>query len=199
MSGLNREQILDVAVDVATEQGLTELTMDRMARLCGTTRSAIAALFGDQAGLISALVDREANSAMAQLLQNLAALPADADVVQTEIGIVQAMIDGAAASPARWRMLLNPADGDPPELHHRIAAGRALARDVVRKILVERCPVVIPDPQLTAHLHELAAEELARLHINEPERYPVARILRQTAALAGSLLSENTALPGQPR
>jgi AcrR family transcriptional regulator len=199
MSWLSRDQILDVAVGVATEQGLAAVTMDRVARESGTTRAVVAAQFGDLAGLISALVDREAHNALSRLMRNIAELPADQDVVQAEIGIVLAMIDASAAAPASWRMLLTPAAGDPPELHHRTAAGRAVVRAHVRKILDERLPGRIPDPDLTADIHQLAGEELVRLHLNDPERYPLERILRQVEALAGALLVASSALPRQPR
>jgi len=56
---------------------------------------------------------------MSLLLQGIAEIPSDADLVQAEVGVVQAMIRAATAAPASWRILLNPAVGDPPELHHR--------------------------------------------------------------------------------
>jgi AcrR family transcriptional regulator len=178
---------------MATEQGLSSLTVDRVAREAGCIRSDIYDQFGDLGGLISALVDREAHSAASVFQQKLATLPADADLIEAEVGIVQALLDGAAASPS-WRMLFNPAPGDPPELHHRVATGRFMARTQIRKILVEHCPTGIPDPDLSAHIHQLVGEELARLHLNEPDRYSVARIRRQIEVLAGSLLSSEPEL-----
>jgi AcrR family transcriptional regulator len=196
-SMIRREQILDAAFGIASTQGFSLVTMDRVAREAGVTRAAIVDQFGDLAGLIAALVDREAHSAMSVLLQGIAELPSDADLVQAEVGIVLAMIKAAAAAPASWRILLNPAVGDPPELHHRTAAGRALAREHVRKILIERLPSDFGgDPHLSAHIHQLAGEELVRLHIHDPQLYPVERIVRQVEVLAGSL--RDSTRTGQP-
>jgi len=187
-SALRREQILDVAVRLAVAKGFPYVTLDRVCREAKVPRPEVTAQFGDLAGLISALVDREANTAMSLLLQGIAELPASADLVEAEVSIVRAMLDAAARAPDSWRLLLAPAYGDPPELHHRAAAGRSLAREHLRKILVDRLPADFADPHLTAHMHQLAGEELVRLHLGDPEQYPVERILRQVAALAGSLL-----------
>jgi AcrR family transcriptional regulator len=187
MSSIQREQFLDVAMDIVAANGFDRLTLDRVARAAGATRAEVCDQFDDLAGLIAALVDREAHNAMALLSQGIAELPKDADIVQAEIGIVRAMIAAAAIAPASWRILLNPAVGDPSELHHRTAAGRALAREHVHKILVERLPENFADSHLTAHLHQMAGEELVRLHLNDPVLYPVDRILRQVEVLAQSL------------
>jgi AcrR family transcriptional regulator len=188
-SRLRREQILDAAFTLAAAQGFPAVTLERVAREAGVPRSAIADQFGDLPGLVAALVDREAGNALSRLMQGIAGLPADADLVAAEVWVVQAMVNAAAAAPAAWRILLNPGVGDPPELHHRTAAGRALAREHVRKILISRLPDTFPDPALSAHLHQLAGEELVRLHLHDPEHYPLDRVLRQVELLAGSLLT----------
>jgi AcrR family transcriptional regulator len=182
---LRREQILDAALKLATEQGFAFVTLDRVARECGTTRPEVVEQFGDLSGLIGALVDREAHSAQSMLLQKMAELPEGSDLVQAQMWIIQAMIDTAATAPASWRMMLNPAAGDPPELHHRTAAARSLVRDHVRKILVDKCAGNFPDPQLAAHVRQLVDEEMVRLHLHDPELYPLDRVLRQISELAG--------------
>jgi hypothetical protein len=92
-------------------------------------------------------------------------------------------------APDAWRILLNPPEGGPPELHERIAAGRALARAHVQHLLTSRLPDGVADPELAAHLHQLSGEEMVRLHMRDPKTYPVARLVRHIRENALGILA----------
>jgi hypothetical protein len=102
------------------------------------------------------------------------------------------MVGAVERAPRSWAILLNPPEGGPPELHERIAAGRALARVHVQELLAERLPAEIADPELAAHLHQLLGEELVRLHVRDPERYPLDRMVRQIRSSAAGTLAAHT-------
>ncbi len=187
-----REQLLDVALDVVVGEGFYAATIDRVARDAGVTRTLLYNQFGDLAGLVSALVDRETGSAMAGLADALAPLPDELDFVEVAEALLCAMVGAVERAPRSWAILLHPPEGGPPELHARIAAGRALARAYVQELLTSRLSADVADPELAAHLHQLLGEELVRLHVRDPERYPLDRVVRQVRSSAAGTLAAST-------
>lgn len=192
-----REQLLDVALDVVVAEGFYAATIERVAREAGVTRTLIYNQFGDLPGLVSALVDRETGRAFKGLVDALAPMPADLDFVEVGETLLRATVAAVNRAPRSWAILLSPPEGGPPELHERIAAGRALARVHVQELLTSRLPDEVVDPELAAHLHQLLGEELVRLHVRDPERYPLARIVRQIRDSAAGTLAAH--LPKAPR
>ncbi|HUR74722.1 MAG TPA: TetR/AcrR family transcriptional regulator [Sporichthya sp.] len=187
-----REQLLDVALDVAAAEGFYAVSIDRVAREAGVTRTLIYSQFGDLAGLVSALVERETDSAMAGLVDALAPMPEELDFVEVGEALLRAMVAAVERAPRSWAILFNPPEGGPPELHERIAAGRALARAHVQELLTSRLPDEVTDPELAAHLHQLLGEELVRLHMRDPQRYPLTRLVRQIRESAVGTLATHT-------
>lgn len=184
-----REQLLDVALDVVVAEGFYAATIERVAREAGVTRTLIYSQFGDLPGLVSALVERETGRAMEGLVDALAPMPEDLGFVEVGEALLRAMVDAVNRAPRSWAILLNPPEGGPPELHERIAAGRALARVHVQELLTGRLPDGVADPELAAHLHQLLGEELVRLHVRDPERYPLERMVRQIRDSAAGTLA----------
>lgn len=187
-----REQLLDVALDVVVAEGFYAATIERVAREAGVTRTLIYNQFGDLPGLVSALVDRETGRAMEGLVEALAPMPQHLGFIEVGEALLRAMVRAVDRAPRSWAILLHPPEGGPPELHERIAAGRALARVHVQELLTERLPAEVADPELAAHLHQLLGEELVRLHVRDPERYPLDRMVRQIRSSAAGTLAAHT-------
>jgi AcrR family transcriptional regulator len=187
-----REQLLDVALEVAEVEGFHAVTIDRVARDAGVTRTLLYNQFGDLAGMVSALVDRETGAAMEGMAEALAPMPDELDFVDVAEALLRAMVAAVERAPRAWAILFNPPEGGPPELHERIAAGRALARAHVQELLTSRFPAGVQDPELAAHLHQLLGEEMVRLHVRDPERYPMARMVRQIRENAAGTLAMHT-------
>src|SRR5262245_11044119 len=116
-----RDMLLDLALDVVVAEGFHAATIDRVAREAGVTRTLIYNQFGDLAGMVSALVERETAKAMFGLIQALAPMPEELDFVETSEAFLLAMLKAVDAAPRAWHILLNPPEGGPPELHERIA------------------------------------------------------------------------------
>jgi AcrR family transcriptional regulator len=184
-----RDMLLDVTLEVAVAEGFHAATIERVAREAGVTRTLLYSQFGDLAGMVSALVDREAGIAMQGLGEALAPMPEQMDLVDVSEALLKAMVQAVGLAPRSWQILLNPPEGGPPELHERIAAGRALARAHVQGLLTGRLPAQLGDPELTAHLHHLAGEELVRLHLRDPETFPLDRMVRQVRQIAAGTLA----------
>jgi AcrR family transcriptional regulator len=184
-----RDMLLDVTLEVAVAEGFHATTIERVAREAGVTRTLLYSQFGDLAGMVSALVDRETGIAMQGLGEALAPMPEQMDLVDVSEALLRAMVHAVGLAPRSWQILLNPPEGGPPELHERIAAGRALARAHVQQLLTGRLPAQLGDPELTAHLHHLAGEELVRLHLRDPETFPLDRMVRQVRQIAAGTLA----------
>lgn len=176
-----REQILDVTKDLARERGFHRVTIEAVARAAGITRPVVYGHFGDLAGLLNALVDREAERAAVQLA---ALLPTDlrsGDPRQTLVGGLRAFLEAVNADPTTWRLVLMPAEGAPDALRERFVRERAAVTAQLASAVgptLSRGPSgASPDPELTARMMQALAEELARLSLEDPERYPVERLV----------------------
>jgi AcrR family transcriptional regulator len=190
-SDARREQLLDQSREIVASEGFPALTIDRLAREAGLTRTPIYVQFGSLDGLVTALVQRETAVASAGLAHvTVPAGDVSLDDIATYIG---EMLDVVTAAPRSWHILLTPPEGGPPDLHEQITAGRALARGHIASILREiGRPSGHPledDLDLTAHLLHVAGEELIRLHLRDPEQYPKARVVRQASAIARTFLA----------
>jgi AcrR family transcriptional regulator len=180
-AGERREQILDATKQLARERGFHRLTIDAVARAAGITRPVVYGHFGDLAGLLNALVDREGERAAAQLA---ALLPIDlrsGDPRQILVGALRAFLEAVNADPTTWRLVLVPAEGTPDVLRERFVRERAA---VTAQLAAAVGPTfslgpsgASPDPELTARVMQALAEELARLSLEDPERYPVDRLV----------------------
>jgi AcrR family transcriptional regulator len=180
-----RDQILDVTRAIVDAEGFAAVTIDRVAREAGITRTLVYHQFVSLPGLLTALVDREAERAMAGLAKVITAQPpSDTDPFTAALA---GLIGAADADPATWRMFLIPSEGGPPELYERIAQGRAVGRarivELVGQTDVGRALPSGPDPELTIQLLHIVGDELLRLYLRDPEHYPAARLLAECERL----------------
>jgi len=170
LSGAERRgQLLDVARDIVAADGYAALTIDRVARSTGITRAVVYQQFTDLNGLTTALLDRESAIAFA----GMGSVEGAREVDEMGRGILAYL----HAAPTSWRTILRPPDGAPPEARVRIELGRAYARAVAARALGL-------DPDGAAVRVLLASiEELARLHLEDPEAYPEELVLDYLASL----------------
>jgi AcrR family transcriptional regulator len=176
-----REQILDVTKELARERGFHQLTIDAVARRAGITRPVVYGHFGDLAGLLNALVDREGERAAAQLSALLPTDLAGGDPREILVGALCAFLEAVNADPTTWRLVLMPAEGTPEVLQERFVRERAA---VTAQLAAAVGPTLSlgpsgrsPDPELTARVLQALSEELARLSLEDPERYSVDRLV----------------------
>jgi AcrR family transcriptional regulator len=176
-----REQILDVTKALARERGFHRVTIEAVARDSGITRPIVYGHFGDLSGLHNALVEREAERAIGQLAALLPTDLAAGDPLQILVGALRAFLEAVNADPTTWRLVLMPAEGTPEVLQERFLRERAA---VTEQLAAAVGPTFTlgpsgesPDPELTARLLQALSEELARLSLEDPERYPVDRLV----------------------
>ncbi|MBO2445957.1 TetR/AcrR family transcriptional regulator [Actinomadura barringtoniae] len=191
-----RDQILDATRTIVDAEGFAAVTIARVAEAAGITRTLVYHQFADLSGLLTALVDREAERAMAGLLKVITERPpADRDPFTAAL---EGLINAADADPATWRMFLMPSEGGPPELYERIAQGRALGRRRIIELLNAPDQLIPtgPDPALSIHLLHLVGDELLRLHLRDPDAYPADRVLTQCARMAAQMSQPHSTADG---
>jgi AcrR family transcriptional regulator len=164
-----REHLLDVAKALVAEHGFHGVSVEAVARGAGITRPIVYRHFEDLGALLDALVERETLRALLQLRD---VLPAD---VSDLISAFDGYLSAVRSDPVTWRLVLVPPEGAPALLRKRIAAGRAAVVEQLAAAVGPRAGS--PDPELTAHALSAMADEAARLMLDDPDRYPPARLL----------------------
>jgi AcrR family transcriptional regulator len=175
-----REQLLDVTKEIVGEQGFHAVSIEAVARGAGITRPVVYEHFGDLAGLLEAMVDREGARALGQLATVLPTrLEPGASPREDLLGALRGYLEAVSADPVTWRLVLMPPEGAPPVLRERITAGRdavvVTLAEVVRPGLGPGTES--PDPQLTARTLSAVADEAARLLLTDPAEYPIERLI----------------------
>jgi AcrR family transcriptional regulator len=179
-AGQRREQLLDATKAIVAERGFHAVSIEAVAREAGITRPIVYGHFRDLPGLLEALIERETARALTQLVGVLPTDLAQGDPRATLLAGLRGYLEAVRADPATWRLVLMPPEGAPAILHDHIARGRAA--------VVEHLAAAVgpgwgpghesPDPELFARTLSAISDEGARLLLTDPERYPVARIVR---------------------
>ncbi|KKC00975.1 TetR/AcrR family transcriptional regulator [Mycolicibacter arupensis] len=188
-----REQLLDHARDIVAADGFAAVTIDRVARAAQVTRPVVYQNFGDLAGLMSALLDRESGIAFAGM-RSVEGPPAeDPDAIGR--GILAYL----HAAPTSWRIILSPPAGAPPQLRARTEMGRRYARNIAAGRLSRLAGHPIEADGVTMRLLLSAVEELALLHLTDPSAHPDELVLSYLRSLVGWALRVETASAGAGR
>jgi AcrR family transcriptional regulator len=176
-----REHLLDTARDIAITDGFPAVTIERVAAQADVSRTLIYQQFGDLAGLITALLDRESMIAMAGMQS------VDRPLTGQENHLAQIgrdILGHLHAAPTSWRLILSPHAGAFPELRGRIELGRAYARSVAARHIAHTVGHRIDPDSITMRTLLAAMEELGRLHLDDPEHYPDTLVLQHFRSLA---------------
>ncbi len=186
-----REQLLDAALDLALARGFHAVSVDGVARACGVTRPVVYGLFADRGALLTGLLDRAEERALARLATVLPALPAD-DVDPDDLLVagLEAYLQAVVDDPRTWRVVLLPPEGAPPEMAERVGAQRALVLAQLQALSAWGLPRR-GGPDLDAELFARSvvalAEAAARLLLDEPGRFSVTSFTLHARTVLGAL------------
>jgi AcrR family transcriptional regulator len=190
MSGAERRrQLLDVTKRLVGKRGFHGLSVDAIAREAGISRPIVYAHFGDLAGLLEAMLERESAGALGQLAEVLPGGLEDEGPPASLLSALRGYLEAVRSDPVRWRLVLMPPEGAPELLREQIRSGRdaviaALSAYVERGVTPAEGS---PDPELTARLLSAVADEAARLLLTDPHRYSIERLTGHAAWLLGRL------------
>ena len=185
-----REQLLDAALTIIDRDGYDGVSIDAIARESGVTRPVVYGAFDGLGPLLSALLDRQQQRALAQLFAALPLGAPDADPVALVTQAVPALHAMVLADPVTWRTILaSPADV-PDVVRDRIASDRERVRGVVEQLvgqaLGERAGQV--DTEVLAHGIVALLDHFGALVLADPERFGAERLSAVARSLARAWL-----------
>ena len=184
-----RQQILDVTRAIAGERGFHAISIDAVAKRAGITRPVVYDHFDDLPGLLQALLDREGERAMEQLMGLLPQAREDVGPRDLLVEALRGFLEAVRDEPVTWRLVLMPPEGAPAQLRERIAEVRQQVTDqlaaVAPQALVQGGGPPPPDPELTAINLQAISEEAARLLLERPAEFPIARLVAHAEWMLG--------------
>jgi AcrR family transcriptional regulator len=193
-----RRQILDATLRVVARDGYSGLTMDVIAKEAGVTRTPLYAIFGDLPTLLRATVDEGEARALAAIPEEaIVDPPPDATPAQTLSVATRMFLDAVQADPVTWRVLLLTPTGQPEMVRRRYAGRRAeiLGRVelMVRQVAGRRLLPDEVDPHVLARLIVAVGEDLGRMVLAEPGRWPPERVAAAIRDIVALMPLENPA------
>jgi AcrR family transcriptional regulator len=177
---VRREQLLDAALAVIVRDGYDAVTIDAIAKEAGVTRPVVYGVFADLRDLLTTLLDRQQERALAQLADALPPAPdlSDPDALVAETA--RRMIDTVRANPMTWHPILLAPAGMPEQVRARIDADRQNFLTQVTGLLelglvVRGGPAL--DAEVLAHAILAIVEHFGRLLLTEPDRFDTERLV----------------------
>lgn len=162
--------------------------MEAVAREVGVAKTVVYEAFPDRRALIAALLDREHNRAMEELLAMIPSPPSGYEPDALVLEAFDRFLSAIESNPERWRLLLISSTGAPAGVRKYIDRAREQLIAVLAPIMDwgmrERGGPLL-DPRLAAEISVSAAETLARLYLNDAKLNPPERL----HAFAAELLS----------
>lgn len=197
-----REQILDVTLHLIAHQGFEALTIDAVAKAAEITRPVVYGFFSDQEELLNALLDREEQRVLGQVMSAIPSIAANSDPVQVLVRAIESFLSVVQETPDTWRLILLPSEGLPREIRHRINGRR---EEVIAQLdgLVSWGMQRLGGPDdvesnLLARMIVGFAQDAARLALNDPETFSIERMSKFAASLVGAMRTGDPGEPGEP-
>jgi AcrR family transcriptional regulator len=178
-AGARREQLLDVATQLAVDHGFHTVSVEAVARQAGITRAVIYQHFRDLHELLEAVVDREMSRALAQVSETALRDLSEGEPQELMLESLDAYLRAVRDHPTTWRLVLMAPEGAPESLRRSIEQGRrsalaGLTQAVRPALRAENAK----DAELTASILSAISDEYARLVLTDPDRYSPARLMR---------------------
>jgi AcrR family transcriptional regulator len=182
-----RPLVLDAALHVLVAQGSGHVSMDAIADAAGVTKPVLYACFPSKAELLQALLDREEQRMLAHMAAVIPPRPSEDPGAGLRTGFA-AFLTAVAAQPDSWRLILLAERGSNPEIRRRVARGRRLQVEALRRLVIEQYATRgVPAAELKAELVARAivacGEAAACMMLDEPDRWPVDELADLLARL----------------
>ncbi|HEX2128364.1 MAG TPA: helix-turn-helix domain-containing protein [Solirubrobacterales bacterium] len=174
-----REQLLDAALELIAKRGFTGVSMEAVAREADIAKTVVYDAFGNQEGLLRALLDREQHRVLMAIADAIPTVPLEGDPAEILAGAIRKVLDAIRANPETWRLILLPADGAPPEMRERINHHRERLVAQIEPMAawgIDRLGLGHLDAELVAHMIIGTAEDAGRLTLTRPDRFPPDRL-----------------------
>ena len=182
-----REQLLDAALRVISRDGYGAVSIEAIAREADVSRPVVYSAFDDLNALLFALLDRQEQRALNQLLATISLEPDwdhfDAYLKRT----IREMAAVVAGDPMTWRPIFLAYEGTPAVVRARIDAARDVVRGRIEVVAEAAIAAIGRAPEIDAGVvsHSLVAigEYFGRRILEAPETIDIARIADTVSAL----------------
>lgn len=186
-----REQLLDIALAIVVSEGYAAISMEAVAREADVAKTVAYDIFGDRAGLVSALLERTQERAVATAVS---AIPyvRQADLLEQARAALFAYFEAVREDPDTWRLILIPAEGTPPGVRETVESYREMFRRQLQPFVADACErhgLKDFDVELAAHSILSGADEMARLVISDPERFTPERVTAHQVGILRMVLA----------
>lgn len=175
-----RRQILDATLRVVARDGYAGLTMEVIAKEAGVTRTPLYAIFGDLETLLRAAADEGEARARAAIPEDVFMTPGDTTPAGILSHATRLFLDAVRADPLTWQVLLLPASGTPEAVRRRYERNRVEVVQAVEHVVRWGLPQLGleqgTDPHLIARVIVGVGEDLGRMVLAEPDRWPPERV-----------------------
>jgi AcrR family transcriptional regulator len=185
-----REQLLNAAMTIIARDGYASVSIDAIAREANVTRPVVYGVFDGLGALLYALLDRQEERALAQLME---ALPTDLGVENPDaflVAAVRRLAGVVAGDPLTWRPILLSPEGTPTAVRERIARDREVVRARIEGLLAAGLalrggPSI--DTYMASHALIGVAEHFGRLIVDDPEGFDTERLVSAVESLLAAL------------
>jgi len=163
---VRREQVLDAALAIAARDGVGAVAMETVAREVGVAKTVVYEAFADRRALVAALLDREHERAMADLLEMIPTARESLEPDALLLVALERFLAALEANPDRWRFLLVPSHGAPPAVRKYFEQARERLLAVLVPTLewgIARRGGPDLDPRIAAEFALAGGEARARL------------------------------------
>lgn len=187
-----RDQLLDAALQVIARDGYRAVSIEAIAREADVTRPVVYNVFDGLNGLLFALLDRQEQRALAQLLATISLPEGAGDLEGFVVKTIKDLVAMVADDPLTWRPILLAYEGTPAAVHSRIDSDRELVRQrigglVEELVLTGRGVIAGVDTGVVAHALLAIAEYYGRMILETPQAVDADSLASTMAALLGAL------------
>lgn len=165
---VRRRQLLDATLRLISREGYDRVTVEAVAAEAGVTKPVVYSAYPKLAALLGELLDETQAQAVSQLL---GAFPADTQAAgdaHLAADVTRAWARAVRDNPDTWVPILLAGPGTPKVVLDRIEQSRALVRDAIASVLVQRGPAT-GRHRLLAEALVAVAEHFGRRLVTEPE------------------------------
>lgn len=177
-----RQHLMDAALRVLVRDGHSALTVEAIAREADVSRPVVYSAYDGLAPLLEALLDRSQQRGLTSALQLFDEVPFSDHPSAWAHAAVRRFLEIVLAEPDVWRPILGLTLDAPAFVRERIEETRRVIHAHIAALLAGRFGAAL-DADVAAHLLMVSAEQLARLALDQPEAYPVDRLVEALGPL----------------
>ncbi len=184
---VRRQQVLDAALRIIARDGYRAVSIDAVARELGVTRPVVYNQFEGLDDLLHALLDRQGQRALGQLLDAIGAEPDLRDFRSYVHGTILRLLVMVAADPVAWAPIFAPAAATPETVRRRIDRDREAIRDRLEQVVAGAVAAgALPsetDAGIASHALVGVGEHFGRLAVEQPRALDPERVATALTAL----------------